>query len=116
MYGEVTTLQINEPCVALKRMSVLDGKLLQADCRPRLEHARVMQQVEIDLFAPACRAYRTIRKKDYITAHDIFTIRGPDMRMKRILDHDVVLNNAKKPFAKLDATAQTDIFNNMKIG
>src|SRR5271170_5018810 len=97
-------------------MSVLAGKLLQADCRLRFEHARVMQQVEIDLFTPACRAYRTVGNKDDITAHHIFTIRGPDMRMKRILDHDVVLNNAKKPFAKLDATAQADIFNNMKIG
>src|ERR1017187_7982387 len=108
-------LQVKEMRVALKRMSVLAGKFLQADCRLRFEYPRVMQQVEIDLFSPGLRTYWTVRSKDDITAHDIFTIRRPDMRMKRILDHNVVLNNAKKTFAKLDTTAQADIFNNMTI-
>ena len=107
--------RIKETSVGLKRMSVLAGKSLQADCRLRFEHARVVQQIEIDLFSPGFRPYRTIGRKNDITAHDIFTILRPDMRMKRVVDHDVVLNNAKKTFAKLDTAAQADIFDNMTI-
>src|ERR1035437_2292739 len=109
-------LQIKETCVGLKRMSVLSGKLLQGDCWLRFEHAGVMQQVKIDLLSPGCRVYRTVRCKDDITAHYIFRIRGPDMRMKRIADHNVVLDDAKKSFAKLDAAAQTKILDDMVIG
>src|SRR5580704_101093 len=108
-------LGIKETCIGLKRMSVLAREFLQTGRRLRFEHARIMQQVEINLFSPGFRPYRTVGNEDDITTHHIFAIRGPDMRMKCILDHDVVLNNAKKSLSKLDTTAQTEIFNNMKI-
>src|SRR5450631_1562876 len=114
-HGELAILRIKEEGVGLKRMRILPRKLLQAHRRLRFEHAMVMQQVEINLFSPARRAYRTIGEKDDISAHNIRTIRGPDMRMQAIANHDIVLDNSKKSLAKLDATAEAKILNDMEV-
>ena len=78
---------------------------MQILCTPGRLGAVAMKEVQIDHLTPATHMNRLIRREDDVSLDHVAGVRGPYMRMKRIVYQHIILRGPKKALAELDSAA-----------
>lgn len=75
-----------------------------------------MEQIVVDFMPPRNgHADGSVLRKDNVVSNDVSAVFVPHVRMKRVGHHDVVLGNAMKSLAELQATGQHKIVINAVV-
>src|SRR5579872_3011717 len=108
---------VNEQGVGFEGMPVPAALLLKLCGEVRGGLPAMMQQIVVNLAAPRLfHADRMVRGKNNVTAEDVPAVAKPDMRVERIVHDDVILHDAIKTLAILEAAIETKVVANLVTG
>ena len=109
-YPVIAFAWINKLGIPFEGMLVAPALPLKLLCRFHCRLTRIMEEIIINFLAPrSFHADGLVIFKHNIVPEHILAVAEPDVRMKRISDHDVVFDQPMKAFAVFEAAIQTKI-------